>query len=114
MNRESLDEQMGLPWYEPDGFLVARSAGALVGFCWTKQHPEAVGEIYLVAVDPARSGGGLGRTLVTAGFASLEARGARTGMLWVDEANAGAVDLYRSLGMEATLANREMERVLSR
>ena len=114
MNRESLGEQMGLPWYEPEGFLVARSAGALLGFCWTKQHPDAVGEIYVVAVDPARSGGGLGRALVTAGFASLEARGARTGMLWVDEANAKAVALYRSLGMEPTVANRELEQVLSR
>ena len=114
MNRGSLDDQMGLPWYEPAGFLVARRAGALVGFCWTKQHPGAVGEIYLVAVDPARSGGGLGRALVTAGFVSLEARGARAGMLWVDEVNARAVDLYRSLGMEATLTNKEMERVLVR
>ena len=112
MNRESLDEQMGLAWFEPDGFLVARTAGVLVGFCWTKRHPEAVGEIYLVAVDPPRGGGGLGRALVTAGFASLETRGAQTGMLWVDEAHANAVALYRSLGMEATLDNREMEEML--
>lgn len=113
MDRASLDGQMNLPWYDPRGFLVARSGGRVAGFSWTKQHPEGVGEIvgeiYVVAVDPAWRGRGLGRTLVTSGFASLAVRGARAGMVWVDEGNESAVELYRSLGMETTFVSRELE-----
>jgi mycothiol synthase len=109
MDRASLDGQMNLPWYDARGFLVARSGERVAGFSWTKQHPERVGEIYVVAVDPAWKGRGLGRTLVTSGFASLAVRGARAGMVWVDEQNESAVELYRSLGMETTFVSRELE-----
>ena len=64
-------------------------------------HPDAtppMGEIYKVAVDPARHGTGLGRAMVVAGLAHMHARGAVVAMLYVDDANAPAVALYRSLG----------------
>jgi mycothiol synthase len=109
MTRADLEERMGRPWYDPEGFLVARREGHLVGFCWTKRHPGAVGEIYIIAVDPAAHGVGLGRTLLDAGLAHLAAGGAETGMLWVDGDNRAAVALYRSMGFATTQVGCELE-----
>lgn len=109
MDRGGLVETMKRPWYDPAGFLVARRDDRVVGFCWTKPHPDAVGEIYVIAVDPEGHGGGVGRALLAAGFAHLAARGARTGMLWVDGDNRRAVDLYRSCGLETTSVSSELE-----
>ena len=80
---------------------AAGATPALDAFCWVKMHPDAtppMGEIYKVAVDPARHGTGLGRAMVVAGLAHMHARGAVVAMLYVDDANAPAVALYRSLG----------------
>ena len=57
-----------------------------------------LGEIYVIAVDPDFQGRGLGRQLVLAGLESLAAKGVTTGMLYVDNDNASARALYRSLG----------------
>jgi mycothiol synthase len=57
-----------------------------------------LGEIYVIAVDPDFHGLGLGRALTVAGLTSLSDRGIGTGMLYVDDDNTPAVQLYRSLG----------------
>jgi mycothiol synthase len=100
----TLQGRMGEAWFDPEGFLLAFDADGLAGFCWTKVHaatdlePEPLGEIYVIGVDPSRHSRGLGRALTVAGLESLAARGIRTGMLFVDGANAPAVGLYESLG----------------
>lgn len=89
------------PWFDPDGFRLHEIDGHLAAFCWTKLHLDqdpVVGEIYVIAVDPAFHGRGLGRALTVAGLRSIHARGVTTGMLYVDEDNTAAVGLYRSLG----------------
>ncbi len=93
------------PWFDPSGFLLAFDGDTLAGFCWTKVHaadpprePSAMGEIYVIGVDPAFQGTGLGRALVAGGLGSLAARGVTLGMLYVDAANAAAVGLYHALG----------------
>lgn len=89
------------PWFDPDGFLLHEVDGRLAGFCWTKVHgetPTALGEIYVVAVDPDFQGRGLGRALVLAGLDRLAALGLRTAMLYVDRANGPARSLYLGLG----------------
>ena len=59
---------------------------------------QELGEIYVIAVDPAFQGRGLGRQLVLAGLESLWDRGVSEGMLYVDHDNEAARKLYFSLG----------------
>lgn len=108
----TLRRRMAEPWFDPAGFLLAFDNEGLAGFCWTKVHPpepgesEPLGEIFVIGVDPPRHGRGLGRALTIAGLASLADRGIRTGILFVDGANAPAVGLYRSLGFETDRIDR--------
>lgn len=103
----TLKEREAEPWFDPDGFLLHEQGARLAGFCWTKVHPGAVGEIYVIAVDPDFGGRGLGRKLVVAGLDHLHAiRGCTTGMLYVDAGNTGAVGLYVKMGFTVDHVNR--------
>lgn len=98
-------------WFDPHGLFLAFDEAAesrLLGFHWTKIHPgtepigEAVGEVYVVGVDPAAQGRGLGRVLTEVGLAYLAARLADTDpptvLLYVEADNAAALRTYRNLG----------------
>ena len=103
-----LTEREQEPWFDPQGFLLHERDGVLAGSCWTKVHPgdplgispEAVGEIYVISVDPGLQGQGLGRSLVLRGLQYLAARSIRQAILYTDAGNAPALALYRSLGFE--------------
>ena len=93
------------PWFDPAGLLLAEQAGVLLGSVWTKVHPAsdtepAHGEIYVLGVDPAAHGRGLGRLLAARGMAHLRERGLSSVTLYTGPENAAAVHLYRALGFE--------------
>jgi mycothiol synthase len=100
-------ERRSRDWFDPDGLLMAWRGDRLVGFHWTKWHAhdtdevpahEPVGEVYVLAVDPAAQQLGLGRSLLAAGLRYLYDQGCREAVLYVDCAAKGAVALYESDG----------------
>jgi mycothiol synthase len=101
---DTLRQRETEPWFDPDGFRIHEVDGRLAAFCWTKVHPptpydpDAVGEIYVIAVDPDFHGRGLGAELTLAGLDHLSERGLRSAILYVDGDNTAAVGLYEGLG----------------
>jgi len=98
MTQTDLTARTAEPWFDPAGFLIAEQDGTMVGFHWTKVHPEGLGEVYVLGVDPDRHGGGLGKALTLAGLKHLYDRGLRTVLLYVESDNAPALAVYRRLG----------------
>lgn len=106
ITRADLDQRIAQDWFDPDGFLVAVDGETMIGFHWTKQHPGKVGEVYVIGVDPGRSGGGIGSALLTRGLAHLADRGNREVILYTEGDNAGAIALYERYGF--TIDNRDV------
>ena len=85
-------------WFRGTDFFLARRDGDLLGFHWTKVHPDGAGEVYVLGVSPAAQGLGLGRVLLGIGLRHLAERGCPQVLLYVDESNAAAMRLYESAG----------------
>lgn len=86
------------PWFDPHGFLIAERDGRMLGFHWTKVHPNGDGEVYVLGVHPAAQGLRLGPTLLALGLRRLAERGSPRALLYVDDDNAGAMRLYERFG----------------
>jgi len=98
MDADELAERMAEPWFDPAGLLVAADGDRLLGFHWTKRHSATLGEVYVVGIDPASQGLGLGKVLVDAGLRHLRDGGAADVLLYVESDNVPAVGLYEGLG----------------
>jgi len=101
-----IDERRGESWFDPEGLFLAfdDETGALLGFHWTKVHADepGLGEVYVVGVDPAAQGRGLGRTLTVIGLQHLAERldshPQPEVTLYVEADNTAAVKTYERLG----------------
>ncbi|MEU9401702.1 mycothiol synthase [Streptomyces sp. NPDC048242] len=99
LTERDLADREAEPWFDPAGFFLAERGGELIGFHWTKTHPEeGLGEVYVLGVRPGSQGGGLGKSLTTIGLRHLAGRGLPTAMLYVDADNKAAVSVYERLG----------------
>jgi mycothiol synthase len=100
-------------WFDEKGFFVAQDKDQLIGFCWTKIHGghshthqtdsdhhdhDPIGEIYVMAVSKEFEGRSIGKALTITGLNYLKYQGLSSAMLYVDEDNQIAVNLYKSLG----------------
>ena len=100
-NRETLLKRQNEQWFDSEGFLLHFDHDRLIAFCWTKIHSESdppLGEIYVIGVDPAYSGKGLGRKICVAGLNYLASKSLPIAMLYVDADNSNALTMYEHLG----------------
>jgi mycothiol synthase len=112
-SEDDLKVRLNESWFDGKGFFVAEDKGKLIGFCWTKIHGahthshtgsdddhghEALGEIYVLAVNPDYKGQGMGRDLTKTGLNYLANQGLNNVMLYVGVENKPALNLYKSLG----------------
>jgi mycothiol synthase len=122
---DDLKVRMRESWFDPDGFLLADQDGRLVAFHWTKVHGgsaaergaaehgasegtasegghghahDPIGEVYVVGVDPAEQGRGLGRAMTVAGLLRMRSQGLPQAMLYVESDNVAARATYARLG----------------
>ena len=98
MTLDDLRARQREPWFRADDLLLAERAGRLVAFAWLKVERASVGELYVLGVDPAAQGGGLGRRLTALALDHLSRRGARTAILYTEASNAAAVRVYEAAG----------------
>ncbi|HET9646698.1 MAG TPA: mycothiol synthase [Microlunatus sp.] len=98
ITRSDLDERMAEDWFDPAGFLLAERDGRLIGFHWTKRHPDRLGEVYVLGVDPDAGGGGIGATLLFAGLRHLQEQGDTAVQLYVESDHTVALRLYTAAG----------------
>jgi mycothiol synthase len=85
-------------WFDADGFFLAWRGDELLGFHWTKVHPDGAGEVYVIGIAPAAQGLGLGTVLLLIGLDSLHRRGCPEVLLYVDGSNTTAMALYEKYG----------------
>jgi len=108
MTRYDLNRRIAEPWFDAKGFILIEDMRGLTPMLaashWTKVVPTeeqqtraTEGEVYVVGVDPAYQGLGLGRTVTVLGLAHLREKGVTEAMLYVDADNRAAVATYSRL-----------------
>ena len=98
------------PDFASDWVLVAERGGEVVGVSW-QWNQDPVGWVGELGVRPDLQGRGIGRALLQHALADLARRGFPIAQLNVDSQNDfGAVDLYRSVGMEVVREYRHLEK----
>ncbi|MFL0182111.1 MULTISPECIES: mycothiol synthase [unclassified Mycobacterium] len=106
---EDLAQRRAEAWFDPAGLFLAFDGPVLLAFHWTKIHTgkpgaERAGEVYVVGVDPAAQGRGLGRVLTEIGLVYLADRLADVVepivLLYVEADNTAALRTYQQLGFD--------------
>jgi mycothiol synthase len=100
---QDLTNRMNESWFDANGFFLAREKGQIIGFCWTKIHNDrvnegAIGEIYVLGVNPNSHSSGLGKALTLTALRYFQRKEIKESMLYVDADNHAALILYKKLG----------------
>ncbi|MEP6814049.1 MAG: mycothiol synthase [Marmoricola sp.] len=110
MTLEDFHERTEESWFDPTGLFLAvptedgrdEASDApeqrVLGFHWTKVHPEGFGEVYVVAVNPKAAGRGIGKVLTNTGLLHLRNLGLAKVILYVDGDNDPAIAVYHGTG----------------
>ncbi len=109
MTRADLDARMEESWFDPEGLILVvpeDDPDTVAASHWTKRRSETEGEIYVVAVDPAYQGKGLGRPVTLLGLRYLRQVGVEDVILYVDGDNPAALKVYRGLGFTTRSVDR--------
>jgi ribosomal protein S18 acetylase RimI-like enzyme len=100
-------EQLVADHQPPNVLLVAADeTGRVVGY--TAAHPED-GELFLLFVDPAHAGRGIGRILLDAAHDALRESGCREVFLFTHEQNERALAVYATAGYRPDGSIRESD-----
>lgn len=103
-SEDEFARRRGESWFDPEGLFLAFASGRpdrLLGFHWTKVHRDEsppAGEVYVVGIDPAAQGRGLGRLLTLIGLRHLQDAGLAQVLLYTEADNTAAVRTYEGLG----------------
>jgi mycothiol synthase len=98
----------------PELSLVAQDGQAIVGFLLVRRWPhESTGYVELLAVAPGHQRRGIGKALLTHGFAGFARAGLAQAQLGVASDNARGLRLYEAAGMEPRFRFDVFERPLS-
>jgi mycothiol synthase len=126
MTRADLDARMEESWFDPDGLILVvpeAEPATVAASHWTKIPTEGPrrahasgegreasrgrsGEVYVVAVDPAYQGKGLGKPVTLLGLRYLREQGVADVILYVDGDNPAALKVYRGLGFTTRSVDR--------
>jgi mycothiol synthase len=103
---DDLKDRLAEPWFDPKGFFVAIQDGAMIGFHWTKQHEDHLGEVYVLGIAPWASRQGLGKALLLTGLRWLQQQGNSRVKLYVESDHRAAIELYLTYGF--AIASRDV------
>lgn len=103
------------PWFDPSElFLLSGPEPGLAGFTWVKTVREgdrSETELYVIGVDPAHTGRGLGRVLLGVTLARMAQHQPTRVTLYVDGENERAVNMYTAAGFTVDSRSRQWRQV---
>jgi mycothiol synthase len=95
---DDLKDRMAESWFDARGFFVATQDGSMIGFHWTKQHQDQLGEVYVLGIAPWAARRGLGKALLLTGLRWLRQQGNSRVKLYVESDHRAAIELYLTYG----------------
>ena len=95
---DDLNDHMAESWFDTRGFFVATKDGSMIGFHWTKQHQDQLGEVYVLGIAPWAARRGLGKALLLTGLRWLQQQGNSRVKLYVESDHQAAIELYLTYG----------------